>query len=333
MLPEFLKITTRGLYCEAGQFYLDPKLVVNHAVITHAHSDHAVRGNKNVYCTAPTSEFMKLKFGNRNSGAYHVKEFGDTFRLGEVKLTLYPAGHILGSAQVLMEHNGIKYLYTGDFKLTNDNSCESFEFVSADVLYTETTFASPAYSHPEPSEEISKLNEMNGNNILIGAYSLGKAQRVTQLVAKHCPEKKVIVHSNAIPFHRIYESFGYSLGGWDFFSRKLLRDSTNIVYVVPPSVYNKYLSNKTFLKTFATGWKSFYRGNDFNLTISDHADWKELHTLISHVKAKTIFTLHGDGSRLKKFFEGQATNVILMNEKKKQEPKTFSLFSDENFIR
>ncbi|HLG33237.1 MAG TPA: MBL fold metallo-hydrolase [Bacteroidia bacterium] len=333
MNQEFLKITTRGLYCEAGGFYLDPKLVVNHAVITHAHSDHAVRGNKNVYCTAPTSEFMKLKFGNKNSGVYHVTEFGKTFQLGNVSLTLYPAGHILGSAQVLMEHNRVKYLYTGDFKLTDDNSCEAFEFVSADVLYMETTFASPSYSHPEPGEEISKLNEMKGMNILIGAYSLGKAQRVTQLVTKHCPEKKVIVHSNAVPFHRIYESFSYSLGGWDFFSQKLLRDSTDIVYIVPPSVYNKYLSNKTFLKTFATGWKQFYRGNDFTLTISDHADWKELHTLISHVKAKTIFTLHGDGSRLKKFFDGQATNVILMNGKKKEEAKTLSLFSDEYFIR
>ena len=333
MIQEFLKFTTRGLYCEAGHFYLDPKLVVNHAVITHAHSDHAVRGNRNVYCTAPTSEFMKLKFGNKTSGAYHIKEFGKTFQLGDVTLTLYPAGHILGSAQVLMEHNGISYLYTGDFKLTSDSSCEDFHFVPADVLYTETTFASPTYAHPEPEEEISKLNGMKGMNILIGAYSLGKAQRVTQLVTKHCPEKKVIIHSNAVPFHRIYESFGYALGGWDFFSRKLLRDNSNIVYIVPPSVYNKYGSNKTFLKTFATGWKNFYRSNNFNLTISDHADWKELHTLIARVKPKTIFTLHGDGSRLQKYFAGQSTNVILMNGKKKEDTKTLSLFSDENFIR
>ena len=333
MVQNFLEFTTRGLYCTAGGFYLDPKLVVNHAVITHAHSDHAVRGNKNVYCTAPTGEFMKLKFGKRDSAAYHIKDYNDTFRLGDVKVTLFPAGHILGSAQVLMEHNGIKYLYTGDFKLTSDNSCEDFHFVSADVLYTETTFASPTFSHPHPEEEISKLNEMKGMNILIGAYSLGKAQRVTHLVTKFCPEKKVVVHSNAIPFHRIYESFGYSLGSWEFFSRKLMRDNANVVYIVPPSVYNKYSSNKTFLKTFATGWNNFYRANDFNLTISDHADWKELHTLISRVKAKTIFTLHGDGSLLKKFFNGQATNVILMNGKNKEEPKTLSLFSDENFIR
>ena len=176
---------------------------------------------------------------------------------------------------------------------------------------------------------------MEGKNILIGAYSLGKAQRVTQLVTKHCPEKKVIVHSNAIPFHRIYESFGYSLGGWEFFSRKLLRDNTHVVYIVPPSVYNKYGSNKTFLKTFATGWKNFYRANDFTLTISDHADWKELHTLIAQVKPKTIFTLHGDGSRLQKHFEGQAMNVVLMTGKKQPETfsKTLSLFSDENIER
>ena len=145
-----------------------------------------------------------------------------------------------------------------------------------------------------------------------------------------------MVHSNASPYHRIYESFGYSLGEWNFYKRSLIRDNSNIVYIVPPSVYNKYLSNKTFLKTFATGWKQFYRGNDFTLTISDHADWKELHTLIAHVKPKTIFTLHGDGSRLKKYFAGHAMNVVLMNGKKNPDDignKPLSLFSDETFIR
>jgi len=116
---------------------------------------------------------------------------------------------------------------------------------------------------------------------------------------------------------------------------KKMEDPINIVYIVPPSVYNKYLLNKTFLKTFATGWKQFYRGNDFTLTISDHADWKELHKLIAHVKPKTIFTLHGDGSRLQKFFAGQSTNVVIMNGKKQPETfsKTLSLFSDENIER
>ncbi|MBK5285964.1 MAG: exonuclease [Bacteroidia bacterium] len=335
MKTDFLEFTTRGLYCATGGFYLDPKLVVNHAVISHAHSDHAVKGNKNIYCSAPTGEFMKLKFGEKNSGKCFLSSYGESFRIGDVNITLYPAGHILGSAQVMMEYDGVRYLYTGDFKLTEDESCEAFQFVKADVLYTETTFANPSYIHPDPAEEIRKLNTLNGKNILIGAYSLGKAQRITQLVIQHCPEKKVVVHSNATPYHRIYESFGYSLGEWNFYKRSFLRDNSNIVYIVPPSVYSKYLSNKTFLKTFATGWKNFYLSNDFLLTISDHADWKELHMLIAHVKPKTIFTLHGDGSRLQKFFLGQSTNVVIMNGKKQTENnyKPLSLFTDENIER
>lgn len=304
-----------------------------HAVISHAHSDHAVRGNKNVYCTAPTAVFMKKKF--RGKEEYHVKEYGETFNIGGVNITLFPAGHILGSAQVLLEFEGIKYLYTGDFKTVRDSSCEPFHFVKADVLYTETTFAKPSFAHPQPHEEIRKLNDFTGINILIGAYSLGKAQRLTQLVTQNCPGKKVVVHSESVPFHKIYESFGFSLGNWSRYDRKLLRESDNIVYIVPPSVYYRQEDSRKFVKTFATGWKNFYRNNDLRLTISDHADWRELHELIAFVKPKTVCTLHGDGSRLKNFFNGHAMNVVMLTGKRKEKPGTpsLSLFSDENTLR
>lgn len=276
---------------------------------------------------------MKKKFGN--SGTYSIKGYGEKFKIGEVGITLFPAGHILGSAQVLMEFDGIKYLYTGDFKTVNDSSCEPFHFLKADVLYTETTFAKPSFKHPDPDEEISKLNNYNGSNILIGAYSLGKAQRITQLATQHCSDKKVIVHSESVPFHKIYESFGYSLGNWLRYEKNLLKENNDIIYIVPPSVYFKHAESKKFLKTFATGWKQFYRNNDFQLAISDHADWRELHSLIAYMKPKTVFTLHGDGSRLKKFFAGQAMNVVMLNGKRKEEPKpnALSLFSNENTVR
>lgn len=331
-LHNFLAFDTRGLYCRAGGFYIDPKLVVKHAVVSHAHSDHAIRGHKNIYCTAPTAAFMKKKF--RDKGEYYPKEYGEKFEIGGVSITLFPAGHILGSAQVLMEFDGIKYLYTGDFKTVKDASCEPFHFTNADVLYTETTFAKPSFSHPDPQQEISKLNNYTGMNIIVGAYSLGKAQRITQLATQHCPDKKVVVHSESVPFHKIYESFGYSLGNWGRYDRKLLRESSNIIYVVPPSVYYRLAESRKFLKTFATGWKQFYRGNDIQLTISDHADWRELHSLIAYMKPKTVFTLHGDGSRLKKFFAGQAMNVVMLSGKRKEkpEPHSLSLFSDENTV-
>jgi putative mRNA 3-end processing factor len=332
-LHNFLEFTHRGLYCAAGGFYLDSKRTVKHSVISHAHSDHAIRGNENVYCTAPTAAFMEKKF--RGKGEYHIKNYGENFSIGGVSITLFPAGHILGSAQVLMEFDGVKYLYTGDFKTAHDPSCEPFHFVKADVLYTETTFAKPSFSHPDPAQEIQKLNQYKGINILIGCYSLGKAQRITQLATQYCPEKQVIVHSESVAFHKIYESFGFSLGNWSRYNRRLLKENDNIIYVVPPTVYYRHAESKAFLKTFATGWKQFYRNNDLRLTISDHADWRELHELIAYVKPKTVFTLHGDGSRLKKFFEGQAMNVVMLTGKRKEEskPQTLSLFSDENIVR
>jgi putative mRNA 3-end processing factor len=160
---------------------------------------------------------MKKKF--RGKGEYHIKNFGETFQIGGVNITLFPAGHILGSAQVLMEFDGVTYLYTGDFKTVSDASCEPFHFVRADVLYTETTFAKPSFSHPNAEEEIQKLNGYSGINIMIGVYSLGKAQRITQLATQHCPGKKVVVHSECVSFHKIYESFGFPLGNWVRFDR------------------------------------------------------------------------------------------------------------------
>ena len=137
ILPDFIVVNENGLYCRYGDFYLDPKLPVQNAVISHAHGDHAVSANVNVYCTDPTSAFMTLRYGKLAAKQFHLFGFRQNFNIGGVQISFVSAGHMLGSAQVLMEYEGIRYLYTGDYKIQPDATCEPIEWVKADVLITE----------------------------------------------------------------------------------------------------------------------------------------------------------------------------------------------------
>jgi putative mRNA 3-end processing factor len=232
--------------------------------------------------------------------------------MNDVKITFYPAGHMLGSAQILLEYENTRYLYTGDFKLQPDESCEAFEFVGCDILITETTFANPSYTHPDPVAEISALNEIQ-QGIVIGAYSIGKAQRITSLISSHCPTKQVFVHSDVSAFHQIYERHGRSLGSWKVYKRQEFNQGENHVLILPPSELSRYGRNKNVVKMFATGWKRPFLRHDRLLTISDHADWKDVLTLIERVKPKIICTVHGNGNFLKEHFKNSAHEVIQLN--------------------
>ncbi len=309
-----LTVTPSGIYCAAGEFYLDPKKPVAHAVVSHAHSDHAVKNNKNIYCTAPTKDLMNIRNPNKKSTeVFHVKEYGSPFYINDVRITLYPAGHMLGSAMVLMEYDGIKYLYTGDFKLQPDASCEPIEIVSADVLMTETTFANPRHIHPDADLEIQKLNNLDARNILIGTYAIGKAQRITHLALKNCPDKIVMIHTSIIPFHHLYKAHNYDLGNWLPYSRNLFKLSDNCIYIVPPYIYHRYKDNSKFHSTFATGWDWFYKSASVRLHISDHADWQDLQVLVEKVSPKKILTVHGDGRHLQYHYSMQGIDVGILN--------------------
>ena len=160
ILSDFIVQTKTGLYCSYGNFYLDPKEPVVDAVISHAHGDHAIGGNQNVFCTDATAVFMKHRYKKFAAANFYIKSYQSVFELNGILISFYPAGHILGSALVLMEYRGVKYLYTGDYKLEEDQTCEPTVLVPADVLITETTFADPETEHPDAIAEIKKLNEV-----------------------------------------------------------------------------------------------------------------------------------------------------------------------------
>lgn len=302
ILQDFLVFDEHGLYCRAGDFYVDPISPVAVAVISHAHGDHACPGNQMVICTTATKTIMQLRLKKNAGSSFRTFNFNESFELNGVKLQFIPAGHILGSAQILMEYRGVRYLYTGDFKLQKDPTCEPINFVTADVLITETTFANPEIKHPAAEEEICKLNGFE-HNILLGAYALGKSQRLIGLINSYCPGRTILLHHTILPIARIYEQFGFLNGNYHPYNRKLMKEpGKGFVYIVPPLTFDCYFRAKGVVRIFASGWKKRQLQNDLELYISDHADWDDILTLIGKVKPSEIWTLHGDGKYLVKHF-------------------------------
>jgi len=311
ILDDFVSFNTNGLYCKYGDFYIDPVQPVANAVISHAHADHAISGNSAVYCTEATISFMRLRYGKNCAKVFNTIPYNSPFAIGNVKITLIPAGHILGSAQVLMEYMGIKYLYTGDYKLQTDATCEPIEWVKTDVLITESTFADPAVLHPDPIAEIEKLNAIK-INILLGAYGLGKSQRLINLINTYAPQKKILVHHRIAPINAIYEKMGFSLGKSQIYGRKLMKNQEEFVYIVPPFTFDSYINAKGVKRLFASGWKNLQVNTTDTLFISDHVDWNDILQMVEHTQPTQIWTLHGNGKHLKKYF-GDSIFVKLLN--------------------
>jgi putative mRNA 3-end processing factor len=304
ILDDFLAFNEHGLYCKYGNFYLDPKQPVEHAVISHAHGDHAVPGNRNIYCTAPTADFMRLRYGKNAGINFQLFGWHQEFNLGKVSINFISAGHILGSAQVLMVYQGVSYLYTGDYKLQPDTTCEPIEWVKADVLITESTFANPQITHPDPVTEIQKLNNIQ-SNILLGAYGLGKAQRLIRLINNYAPQKKILVHFRIAPLNAIYEKHGITLGHWQMYGRKLMKNQEEYVYLVPPFTFDSYFRATGVKRLFASGWKNLQVNQQDTLFISDHADWNDVLKAIEQVDPQQLWTLHGEGIHLKEHLFGR----------------------------
>lgn len=305
ILSDFLILTSSGLYCKYGDFYVDPKFPVNCALISHAHADHACSGNHLVYCTPATQAIMECRYGIEASREFVQKGFYQEFLIKDIKVVFFSAGHVLGSAQILMVYQGVRYLYTGDYKMQEDETCEPFDYVKADVLITETTFANPAVKHPSPEIEIQKLNEVRFN-ILLGAYPLGKAQRINYLINKYCPHKIVLIHHSIMRIHKVYEQFGIVGLEYKPYNKKIMKQriQDEFIYIVPPLTFNSLLNKGDMIRVFASGWEYLQKNNNQSLYISDHVDWKDIVGYIQYVEPREIWTIHGDGQELLEYYEG-----------------------------
>ena len=202
--PEtWLKVTPKGLFCAPGDFYVDPHSAVERAIITHGHADHARPGHGKVLATAETLAINALRMGEKSAREAQALAYGETIRIGEVDVRLAPAGHVLGSAQVVMEYAGQRVVVSGDYKRRTDPTCTAFDVVPCDVFITEATFALPVFRHPEDTGEIAKLLASVDRNPdrahIVGVYALGKAQRVMALLRQAGYDRPFYVHGALQP--------------------------------------------------------------------------------------------------------------------------------------
>lgn len=292
-----------GLYCVPGDFHIDPHAAVPRAVISHGHSDHARPGHEAVLATADTLAIMKLRLGAAAGGQLQALAYGEALKVRDVMLRLLPAGHILGSAQVVIEYNGQRAVISGDYKRHGDPTCEAFQLQPCDLFVTEATFGLPVYRHEPDSGEVAKLltslRDFPGRTHQIGVYGLGKCQRLIALLRRAGYDRPVWLHGALRAMTDYYVSRGIDLGdvpAVDDASGKLAGE----IVLSPPSALGDRWSRRLAdpLAGFASGWmrirgRARQRGVELPLIISDHSDWPELLHTITETGAREVWVTHG----------------------------------------
>ncbi|HVU42720.1 MAG TPA: ligase-associated DNA damage response exonuclease [Xanthobacteraceae bacterium] len=310
MRPEdILGLTPAGVCCKRGGFHIDPTRPVERALITHAHSDHARAGHSAVLATQETLDLMRLRYGENFAGTTQAVRYGETVALDGATVTFHPAGHVLGSAQIAVEAGGLRIVASGDYKNVPDPTCAPFELVPCDVFITEATFALPVFRHGNPDGEIAKLLRsvavFPDRAHLVGAYSLGKAQRLIALIRNAGYDRPIYLHGAMESITRYYESRGIALG-----ELRLVRGAdkaalAGTITICPPSALND-LWTRRFpdpVNAFASGWmrvraRARQQGVALPLVISDHADWDGLTATIAATGAGEIWVTHGQEDAL-----------------------------------
>lgn len=310
-MPDDLIITTpRGLYCAAGDFYIDPWRPVERAIITHAHSDHARTGHGHYLANDDGAGVLRARLGEID---LQTLPYGERIRIGDVDLSFHPAGHVLGASQVRIAHRGEVWVASGDYKVAPDPTCAPFEAVRCDTFITESTFGLPIYRWDEPDVVFGELNRWWAENAAAGrpsvvfCYAFGKAQR---LLASIDPSIGPIVCHGAVEnLNAVYRESGVALPptqrvmaetGKD---RGAAGDLSRALIVAPPSAagspwLRRFNKHGAYRDAFASGWMRLRgarrrRGVDRGFVLSDHADWPGLLQAIGATGASRVIVTHG----------------------------------------
>jgi putative mRNA 3-end processing factor len=305
---DILLPTPAGVCCGPGGFHIDPTRAVEKAVITHGHSDHARPGHGAVLATQETLDLMRLRYGDNFAGATQAIRYGERVSLGGASVRFHPAGHVLGSAQVAVEADGLAVVASGDYKDVADPTCTPFELVPCDVFITEATFALPVFRHGDPDREIAKLLRSVAlfpeRAHLVGAYSLGKAQRVIALLRKAGYDRPIYLHGALEKITRYYAE-RMDLGDLRPVGTAKKTELAGTIALCPPSALNELWSRRfpDPVTAFASGWmrvraRARQGAVELPLVISDHADWDGLTATIAATGAGEIWVTHGQEDAL-----------------------------------
>lgn len=299
---KLIEFTSKGIFCPKGNFYIDPWFPVDFAVITHAHGDHARWGMKKYLCHHFTKPILKKRIAPDIS--VQSLEYGETITKNGVKITFFPAGHIIGSAQVKLEYKGYVAVVSGDYKLQDDGLSTPFETVKCNEFVTESTFGLPIYKWLSTVDMTRNMqnwvhqNQKNGKTSVFVGYSLGKAQRILKTLDGL---DDIFVHSSIAQLNKSFEESGIQLPAYselDFSSN--LKDTKGKIVIVPPALLDSNVIKKIPDQATAicSGWMQVrgfrrWRSADAGFAISDHADWNELLTAVKNSGAEKIHVTHG----------------------------------------
>jgi putative mRNA 3-end processing factor len=289
---------------------------VNRALITHGHSDHARSGHRSVLATRQTLDIMGLRYGEGFAGTTQAAALGESIALNGVTVTFHPAGHVLGSAQIAVAHHGTCIVASGDYKRQKDATCAPFVPIKCDVFISEATFGLPVFRHPPDSEEIARLlksvAQFPERAHLIGAYALGKAQRVMRLLRDAGYDKPIYIHGALATLSDYYQGQGIDLGRLQpaTVESGSKEDFTGAIVVGPPSAFADRWARRfpDPISCFASGWMRIRQrakqgGVELPLIISDHADWDELTVTIKETGAGEVWVTHGREEALVRWCE------------------------------
>jgi putative mRNA 3-end processing factor len=312
---DLIVATRSGLYCPAGDFYIDPWRPVDTAVITHAHGDHLRAGSANYFCSAAGEAVTRLRLPAEAS--LSPKPYGEVFTIGKTAISLHPAGHILGSSQVRIQHGGTVWVVSGDYKRDADPTCAPFEVVPCDVFISEATFALPAYRWPDTNQVAAEIfdwwqtNKRAGVASILFAYALGKAQRVLAELTRFT-EEPVYVHGAVAALVDVYRQCGVAMLPTQPATVAASADYRGALVLAPPSA-----AGSTWIRRFGTsrtgfcsGWMRVRgdrrrRGYDRGFVLSDHADWPSLLRTIQQTGARRILLTHGYTDALCRYLQEQ----------------------------
>jgi putative mRNA 3-end processing factor len=294
-------VRKEGLYCVPGQFYIDPWRPVERAVITHAHGDHAHTGHGHYLAASPSVNILKSRLGD-----IHVEglPYGAPIVHNGVTISLHPAGHVLGSAQVRMEHEGEIWVASGDYKVEPDKTCAPFEPVRCHTFITESTFGLPIYRWDPQQEVFDDINRWwrrnadEGRTSVLYAYAFGKAQRV--LSGLDTSIGPIVCHGAVEPLNRVYRAGGVALPPTQLVSETGKDEMKRALVLAPPSAAGSTWTRRfgDYSDAFASGWMLLRgarrrRGVDRGFVLSDHADWPGLLDAIRATEAQQVIVTHG----------------------------------------
>jgi len=300
-LGDWIEPQADGIYIPAADAWIDPASPRPRALITHGHADHARGGHGAVWATPATLAIMDARYGAQ---AAHPVDYSEEIRLGAVDLRFVPAGHVLGSAQIVLRHRGETIVVSGDYKRRPDPTCAPFEPVACDVFVTEATFGLPVFRHPDTGDEIDKLTAALAANpdrcVLVGAYALGKAQRLIRELRDRGFADPIYIHGALERLCALYEAHGVGLGDLRPATAASKAELTGRIVVAPPSALADRWSRRLPdpITAMASGWmrvrqRAVQRGVELPLIVSDHADWDELTATLTEIAPREVWVTHG----------------------------------------